>query len=89
MPLGAISLKSFGYESLGSVAYDLLRNISAAQQQLYYAVSKTERGKRRYSKEKLETALSQIVYDLIRAIPVEFRSECFEKATTIICKELK
>jgi hypothetical protein len=82
-------LSEWPREYLENCSLKLLYAISKAQQQIYYGIAKHERGKRRYDKVRLESALTQIINNLICSIPIEFRSECFEKATTIICRELK
>lgn len=67
----------------------LLYSISAAQQQIYYQISKTSRGKARFSEKKLIQELGNIVGHLITIIPQELREECFYEASRIMTDELK
>lgn len=83
-----IKLDDFGKTSLNTES--ILFHVSRAQQQLFYA-DQGNRTKRvsRYNKDKLTESLGIAIRCFIEAIPVEFRSDCFEKATTIMTRELK
>jgi hypothetical protein len=88
--LNYINLKDYMKSDLRFVALELLKDLSKCMQMLFYADSanKTKRASR-YNPKILEVRLACCIDKLLRCIPIEFRSECFEKATTIICKELK
>lgn len=70
---------------------EMCYNLSASVQMLFYSPdrNKTKRAAKRYNKDRLAERLSHVAFDLIKAIPPDMRSECYEKATTIMTKELK
>lgn len=85
-----IKLKDFPVKFIEHSAVELLYNLSAAQQQLFYASpsNKTQRASR-YNKDKLARCLGEAIIILIGLIPVEYRSDCFELSSTIMTKGLK
>lgn len=85
-----IGLKEYPLYLMENECYHLLKNLSAAQQMLFYA-NKNNKTKRssRYSPDKLNQYLSRAIFILISIIPPELRTECFEKASAIMTKELK
>jgi hypothetical protein len=68
----------------------LLFNLSAVQQQLFYANSsnKTKR-KSRYNKDKLTRCLTECIVKLNGLIPEEHRNICYYTASKIMTEELK
>lgn len=89
---GALAGKfeNFLYLSLDTVAYDLLRHLSATQQQLLYQSSfnKVKSRKSRYNADFLTHRLYLCIYSLVRAIRPDLRSEAFYTASKIMTKEI-
>lgn len=85
-----LNLDNFGRPSVIETSLDLLTNLSATQQQLFYGnpENKTKR-KSRYNEVLLTKYLSTSIDILISWIPVAYRKECFNLASKIMIKELK
>lgn len=84
------TMKYAMYVPIRHIAYELLQNLSAAQQMLFYSnpTNKTKRSSR-YDKNKLDSFLVYSITHLIKAIPVHMRTECFYLASKIMTDELK
>lgn len=86
-----ISFKEYGSKFIHSSAEDLLCKLSCCQQQLIYGCNTANKTKRksRYDKDKLAKNLGEVIKILMEIIPAEYRIECFEKASSIMTRELK
>jgi len=76
---------------MDAVAGFILRNLSKAQQQIFYwgKENKTQQAKRRYSEFELSKALCSTLVNLMGLIEPDERKQAIIDATSIMTRELK
>lgn len=76
---------------MDAVACFILRNLSKAQQQIFYWAkdNKTQQAKRRYSEPELTKAMCSTLTNLMGLIEPDERKQAIVDATSIMTKELK